>query len=182
MPRVLVLAKSNREAGNYAALAGIPVRDFRAVNRASSIHGIRTGEVHVLPSFLERFDRHAILGELRWAKVEVFYVDPADLQPSEPTNGSVGPTDDELEEAYDANAELDAFIAAEAAKITTPEQLDQFLEDAGLAMVDEGAPVAVEAPPKTRRKKCPTCDELFSKDEYGAHLVTHTDSPSSYFD
>jgi hypothetical protein len=92
--RILILARNMREAGSYAKTMGIPQGQFRAVQKAGAIRGVRNAEVHILPSFLVRRDRHAILGALKNARhLTTYYVDPADLEPSEPTNGSVTSSD-----------------------------------------------------------------------------------------
>lgn len=126
MARILILAKNPREAGSFAALMGWRIGQYRAVQKASSISGVRRADVFVLPSFLERHDRHAILGALRWAKyVNTYYVDPADIrEPSEATDCSVGPTDREIEVAYRYNALRE--------------------RDAADDMVSEGGPVVPE--------------------------------------
>lgn len=81
MAQTLILAKSILEANRYAKAAGLDRFTYRAVRSAGSIRGVRHAEVHILPSFLDRLDRHSILGALRWAKtLEVFYVDPADFE------------------------------------------------------------------------------------------------------
>src|SRR5690606_21749310 len=77
--QTLILAKSTTEANRYARLFGLQPFTYRAVSRAGSIRNLRSAEVHVLPSFLRRVDRHAIVMALRQAKVDIFYVDPVDL-------------------------------------------------------------------------------------------------------
>ena len=79
MRQTLILAKSTTEANRYARLFGLQPFTYRAVSRAGSIRNLRSAEVHVLPSFLRRVDRHAIVMALRQAKVDIFYVDPVDL-------------------------------------------------------------------------------------------------------
>lgn len=79
--QILILCKSPREANQYAKLVGLQRFTYRYVARAGTIHGgLRQAEVHVLPSFLARIDRHRILSALRWTKCEVFYCDPADFE------------------------------------------------------------------------------------------------------
>jgi hypothetical protein len=115
----LVLAKSIPEANAYARLIDLPRSRYRAVRSAGAIKGIRNAEVHILPSFSTRPDRHSILGALRWARsLEVYYVDPADLggvssRPDpEPDLKPAGATDAELEEAYALNAVPPYAVAA----------------------------------------------------------------------
>jgi hypothetical protein len=151
--KTLILARNPREAGSYAASMGIPRQHFRAVQKAAAIRGIRNAEVHLLPGFLERRDRHGIMQALRGARhLEIFYVDPADVrEPSEATNGSVGPTERELEVAYRYNA----LRASED-------------------MVSEGGPVAEEPAkpaPKARKPRtvkpapaAPAAEAWFTED------------------
>lgn len=80
MRQTLILAKSTTEANRYAKLFGMDRFTYRAVTRAGAIRGLRSAEVHILPSFLQRVDRHSIVAELRMARrLDVIYVDPVDL-------------------------------------------------------------------------------------------------------
>lgn len=84
MGATLILAKNTGEGFKYARQIGLKQGSFRLVRDAHAIRGVRHAEVHLLPSFLERWDRHTILGALKWARtLEVFYVDPADIFPPE---------------------------------------------------------------------------------------------------
>lgn len=65
---VVVLANNTREAMRYAAAAKLPRGSFRYAAKASTIRRLRVAEVHILPEFHKRLDRHAILAELRYAK------------------------------------------------------------------------------------------------------------------
>lgn len=117
--KTLILARNPREAGSYAASMGIARQHFRAVQKAEGIRSVRNAEVHLLPGFLERRDRHGILQALRASRhLEIFYVDPADVRES--SSGDIGesrrtPTERELEAAYRYNALRDV-PAAEPAK------------------------------------------------------------------
>lgn len=128
MGATLILAKNTTEANAYARLVGLQRGRYRAVRNANSIRGVRHAEVHLLPSFLVRLDRHKILGELRWARtLEVYYVDPADLvsnmlettveQPAEPK--SELPPADEPSQPFDVYASI--FSSATEATLAFPE-------------------------------------------------------------
>lgn len=69
-PYVLVLAQTSHEAAKYVRRAGLPRGRWRIVARASSIAGIRQAQVHCLPGFHARPDKHSILAQLRYAKCE----------------------------------------------------------------------------------------------------------------
>lgn len=69
-PYVLVLAQTSHEGAKYVRRANLPRGRWRVVAKASSIRGIRRAEVHCLPGFHKRPDKHAILGELRYAQCE----------------------------------------------------------------------------------------------------------------
>lgn len=80
---VLILAKSIREAGTYARLAGLKRGTYRPVAKGAQIRAVRAAEIHILPSFTKAPSRHAILAALRYSRHEIFYVDPADFAESE---------------------------------------------------------------------------------------------------
>jgi hypothetical protein len=68
MPRsryILVFAESIHEANQYAKRAKLPRGSYRAVGHAGSIRGIQSADVHVLPGFEKRRDRHAIRAAVR---------------------------------------------------------------------------------------------------------------------
>lgn len=70
-PYVLVLASNAHEGAKYARRAKLTRGRYRVVSSASSIKGLRRAEVHILPGFRQRIDRHSILGALRWAQCQV---------------------------------------------------------------------------------------------------------------
>lgn len=74
-PYVLVLAQTSHEGAKYVRRAKLPRGRWRVVAKASSIRGIRKADVHCLPGFHKRPDRHAILGELRYAQCQWFDVE-----------------------------------------------------------------------------------------------------------
>lgn len=122
--QILILAKSISDANSYAKLVGLPRFSYRSVRGAGAIRGVRNAEVHVLPGFLRRPDRHAIVAALRGARtLEIFYVDPADFgdEPPELVPGGqipvsnalesgTPPTDRELEVAYRYHALREAAL------------------------------------------------------------------------
>lgn len=69
----IILASSHREAVAYAKDQGWRSGEYRYPVKASTIRGLRVAEIHELASFAKRFDRHAILGVLRYARVPAWY-------------------------------------------------------------------------------------------------------------
>lgn len=70
MTYVIVLAERVHEANLYAKRAGLPRGRFRFPTSAASIRGLRVAEIHELPSFSRRRDKHAIDAALRFARGE----------------------------------------------------------------------------------------------------------------
>ncbi len=172
----LILAKNISEANAYAKLAGLQRFTYRAVRSAGAIRGVRNAEVHILPSFLRRVDRHAILATLAWAKtLEVYYVDPADLE--EETRGDL--TDRQLEVAYRYDALRDAALRAAAddaehgpasgrpQDFETPDDQERSESPIGSVEAAENEGLAPEKPaPKPRKPrakaKAATADDFFA--------------------
>lgn len=65
---VIVLARTPQEGSTYAKRAKLPRGRYRVATSASTIRGLRVAEVHELPSFAQRPDRHAVEAELRFAR------------------------------------------------------------------------------------------------------------------
>lgn len=65
---VIVLARTPQEGSTYAKRAKLPRGRFRVATSASTIKGLRVAEVHELPSFVDRPDRHAVEAVLRYAR------------------------------------------------------------------------------------------------------------------
>lgn len=61
----IILAENPQDANAYAKAQGIRRGTYRYAVRASSIAGLRVAEIHELPSFANRRDKHAINAELR---------------------------------------------------------------------------------------------------------------------
>ena len=70
MKYTVILANTMRQAMEHAKQEKLPKGRFRYAAHPSSIHGLRTANVHVLPEFGKRRDKHAILAKLRYAKVD----------------------------------------------------------------------------------------------------------------
>ena len=156
--QTLILAKSITEANSYAKLAGLQRFTYRSVRSAGAIRGVRDAEVHILPSFTVRLDRHAILAALTWAKsLEVFYVDPADLAPAEEDSDSnvleagTPPTEAEIDEAYALNAAREEPLVAVVTdgKHQTRESLTRAVE------AEIAADLQVPDRPKARKPRTP---------------------------
>jgi hypothetical protein len=65
---VIVLAGSTSEGHTYARRAGVARFTYRVPSNAASIRKLQAADVHVLPSFAGRRDRHSILAELRYGR------------------------------------------------------------------------------------------------------------------
>lgn len=190
--QILILAKSTTEANSYAKKAGLPRFTYRAVRNASAIRGIRKAEVHILPSFTTRIDRHNILAALQWAKtLEVFYVDPADLPEPPDPRGEL--TERQLEVAFRYNALRDlaeyeedmAALKALEDKLATKVRVTAVSDDveppaSHLQLVDrvkpeepsgneagetESSEDPAPAPKQRRRSRCKECSELHFPEE-----------------
>lgn len=72
----VILAGNHQEAVAYARSQGWRSGAYRIATRAATIRGLRVAEVHELPSFATRLDRHAVMGELRYARnIQHFLID-----------------------------------------------------------------------------------------------------------
>lgn len=87
MPYVIVLTDKPNEANTYAKRAGLRRGQYRYPTSASSIRGIRVAEIHELPSFSQRRDRHAIDAELRYARGERKLVQMPEAAPVDQGDG-----------------------------------------------------------------------------------------------
>jgi hypothetical protein len=151
-----ILARNIREANHYAKVIGLQRFSYRAVQSAGQIRGTRNAEVHMLSSFWRNPARFTVLNALRWAKLDVYYVDFVDGKvldgETEPEAEIEGPSERDLEVAYRYNRLLDA------------EETDG--EEAGEAeQGEDAAPEAQGEAPKRRRTRCKDCGSLHYKDE-----------------
>lgn len=193
----LILAKSPREAQSYAKLVGLRPFTYRFVTRAAAIRGIRNAEVHILPSFILRIDRHGILATLRNAKLDVYYVDPADLvddspepqQAPEDLAAEVLPNGSQTGWESEGGAPLpdpsdDGTVTFQ---IVAPSDRDTGHTEAELAAMsgandpDLAAPIQeakdseptaeekAEEPERKRRYRCKVCDQLVWNDADPEH-------------
>jgi hypothetical protein len=101
----LILARNIREANHYAKVIGLQRFSYRAVQSAGQIRGTRNAEVHMLSSFWRNPARFTVLNALRWAKLDVYYVDFVD--------GKVLDGETEGEEAGEAEQGEDAAPEAQ---------------------------------------------------------------------
>ena len=152
-PYVLVLAQTSHEGAKYVRRAELQRGRWRIAARASSIRGIRKAEVHCLPGFHKRPDRHSILGELRYAQCEWFDVEMplTEAEIADLRQDLLVLDERSLEVAYRANRLRDAFIEATG---DTPPVEDQ-----------EVLTQVAESRANRRRRKCPDCGVNHYKDE-----------------
>lgn len=67
---IVILANTPSEAAQYAREKGLRNTEYRFAARAGSIKGLRMAEIHELPSFSRRADKHAINAALRFNKAK----------------------------------------------------------------------------------------------------------------
>jgi hypothetical protein len=162
---VIVLGANPQESHRYARRAGIPARNYRAPSSAASLKGLRSADVHLLPSFERRPDRHAIraalryVPDLRWIDVEMpapvavpnEQLDLLDLLESTPaaTDGLLASTED-----------FELLQSPIIETVDLPEEPHG--EQTGAPESSEDpAPVA----PKRRRSRCKDCGTLHFTDQ-----------------
>lgn len=178
-PYVIVLAKNTHEGATYARRAPLTRGRYRIAVSAGSIRGLRRAEVHILPSFDQKPDRHAILAELRWAKCDYFYVEMPERQmgPAIDQGDGMGEQltiDDALAASSNGdNPELssnedisngDAMVS-EGGNIGTVELEDSIPEHGG-APGDLVDPAQLDEEVKKRRRtRCKKCGQLHLADE-----------------
>jgi len=182
--QILILAKSPIEASRYAKLVDLPRFTYRYVARAGTIRGVRSAEVHVLPSFLNRLDRHGILAALRLAKLDVYYVDPVDfveeaeVQVADPMPEiRVVAVSDDVEPPQH---HVDMVAAVLPNGSTTDWESEGGATEQQIMAENDGTPVGeveekihdaqqkeqdVKEPARKRRYRCPVCNQLVWNDE-----------------
>ena len=82
---VVVLAATSSEGNTYAKRAGLPRFSYRPIAKANQVRNTQVADVHILPSFHKRPDRHAILAELRWGR-DIRLID-VEMPPAPPREG-----------------------------------------------------------------------------------------------
>lgn len=65
---VVILANNLAEANRHVKRQGLRRGTYRFAARAATVRKLRVGEIHVLPGFRKRFDKHAILNEVRFTR------------------------------------------------------------------------------------------------------------------
>lgn len=132
-PYVLVLAKNTHQGAVYARRAKLQRGRYRVVASASAITGIKRAEVHILPEFHQRPDRHRILAELRYARCEFFDVEmPARATPPPVDQGDGMGEQLSIEDALDAADVIEQHSDA-------LQSLDKVLENEDVSTVVEAA-------------------------------------------
>jgi hypothetical protein len=179
---VLVLSKSISEGNQYAKRAGLPRFSYRAVGNAASIRNLKVADVHILPSFDGRRDKHQILAELRWGRdIEYFYVEmpPKSDEPAVDQGDGMGQqlSIDDVEPepnlvelitdgAHGTPESLRAAAEAElAADLQVPDRPKPEGTDAQTAPPEPSEDPAPTEASKRRRSRCKTCNQLHFADE-----------------
>lgn len=155
----LVLADTVRAAHAFAREMDFERFSYRAVQRAAAIRGVRNAEVYILESFLARPDRHAILHELRFARVEVFYFDDHartldEVAPEAPQGEAAAQPDPAVEGFFDDAPEVADTLPADDTE-------------------DDDTEVEETPKPRIRRRRCEVCEDLIMPDKYDEHLASH---------
>jgi len=176
-PYVLVLAQTSHEGAKYVRRAKLPRGRWRIVAKASSIRGIRKAEVHCLPGFHKRPDRHSILGELRYANCEWRDVEmpPAEEAPAVDQGDGMGEQltiEQALQEAGSyvekvgpSERDLEVAYRYDRLRDLAAEQPDPPVDDEEQAKYDAAVSNMLETPKPKRRRKCADCGTLHFKDE-----------------
>lgn len=149
---VIILAKTPQEGSTYAKRARLPKGGYRVATRASAIKGLRVAEIHELPSFRLRVDRHAIDAALRYTRGKRLQVEMPEV------DLRIHDIDEAQEAAYleyaDRNAAARAAEAAEAfVNALTVDKEAARGEEAGATEPSEDAAPAPKAKPTAPRRK-----------------------------
>lgn len=207
MALTLVLAKNITEANRYARAVGLPRFSYRAVRNAAAIRGVRHAEVHLLSTFLDRLDRHAIMAALRSARyLEVFYVDWRDgeiVGGTEPSGTQIvitavaddvpapeshtalvarvlaQPEDDSDDLLFDIERFENEGARLSALVPETENEEDR--GQTGETEPSEDAAPAAEPPKRRRRTRCPKCEQLHFKDDSCPVEETKQPDPADFF-
>lgn len=149
---VVILANTPTEASAYAASKGLRPAQYRYAARASSVKGLRVAEVHELPSFAHRFDKHAINAALRYTRGERIVVSAEGWthSPGRIHAPGVAVEKPPVDQGDGMGEQLDIFDALE--------QMAQTLKDAGVdhpevnAILEHGADdeIVVEKEPEPK--------------------------------
>lgn len=176
---VIVLCGNPQEGNRYAKRAKLPVGRYRVATRAGSIKGLRVAEVHELPSFASRPDKHAIEAVLRYAKCERLQVEMPEEDLRVTAEQALAEIEGELEDLaamiFDdiidrpdsvAGPIIEAFLDSDIANLTSwhRQAVIQGVHDAGREelLLDEedrgeetGTPEPSEAPAPAPKPKRP---------------------------
>ena len=128
---VVILAGTHGEAWRYAKAVGL--RSYRIATRPQSVRNTKVADIHELPSFAARRDRHAILAELKWTKGERYMVTMPQPAPREISDeerfGWDGPrtVEDLLTEAESLGAEVMHHVVTNADEAALTEAFNHAL-------------------------------------------------------
>lgn len=151
----IVLAGTAMEAAAHAQRHRLPKGRWRYAVKASSIRGLRVAEVHILPGFLKRLDRHKIIGELRYARVPKtieFHetpkmlglqdaIEPAYTEQEVRLNAGRLTLEEALEQAY---VTVPSYISQAAPDIPVKRKKAPATQPLGLTLAPDSKPLTVE--------------------------------------
>lgn len=147
---VVILAGSPTEAQRYTRATNLPRGRFRYAAQASTIRGLRVAEIHELPGFAKRPDRHAINAVLRFvkgARVQVSDDEFADLLAAAGQRRTALPLEKALEVAY-------RYVAIQEANSGQSTGEAEPSEDVAPApQPEEPTPAPAPKPPRQRTRK-----------------------------
>ena len=181
----LILARTFAEAHAYAMEdLGLSKGQYRVVNSAAGLSGIRGCDLHLVPGYEGRFDRFKIAGALRYTGLNVIDVAKERAEAAEATPpliyGRLSP--EELAEFFGIDAEDDVTFTPvlEPEGFVPPEFLTASDVIALAANPDKPAAEVLAPAPETkqeegvkrRRRRCRVkgCDALVEPDDVFRHV------------
>lgn len=129
-----ILAKTMRDAHNFAREIGLAKGHYYLVNSPSSISGRRGSDLYLVPGWERRHDRFAMRSALKYTRLNVIYVG------------------EEREDAPTPEVTI------------TNQEAHDFLTD---------EPESEETQRRTRRRRCPECEELVEPADLEKHAASH---------
>lgn len=162
MAAVYILARNLKEAHAFArGELGLRPNRYRIVTNPGVLRSIRGADLHLVPGWERRLDRHSLKMALRWTRMNVIEAEAPEVEQN-PEGDIVPISDEEASAFFDVNNILPADIDAPLDQPTPDEDTSN-----GDNMLFEGAPPAPEPeePVKTgrRRSRCKECGVLHFK-------------------
>lgn len=180
----LILARTFSDAHHYAQdELGLGKGQYRVVNSAAGLSGLRGCDLHLVPGYENRFDRFKIAGALRYTRLNVIDVAKERAEKVEAIPplfyGPISP--EELVEFFDVDPDEEFIAVLEPEGFVPPEFLTASDIVALAANPDKpGAEVLATPEPedgvKRRRRRCKECQELIEPDDIETHAASHAEA------